>query len=186
MIEVRFHGRGGQGAVTAATILADAIFREGRFTQKIPFYGGERRGAPVSAFVRVNEKPIRRTSAIYNPDCIVVLDPAIRRSVNVEAGLKRGGVAVLNDPRSPTEVVTKAELGKLATVDATGIAVGLFGPSAIPITNTIMLGAFSAATGWVRLESLFDPVREAFPGALGEKNVTAVRMGFDRTKVRVW
>lgn len=186
MIEVRFHGRGGQGAVTAATILADAIFREGRFTQKIPFYGGERRGAPVSAFVRIDEKPIRRTSAIYTPDCIVILDPALRKTVDVEAGLKKGGVAVINDPRAPAEVETRAELGKLGTVDATGIAVELFGPSAIPITNTIMLGAFSATTGWVCLKSLLDPVRETFPGALGEKNVSAVRMGFERTKTKVW
>ena len=186
LIEIRFHGRGGQGAVTAAEILADAIFREGKYTQKIPLYGSERRGAPVTAFVRIDEKPITITSGVYSPDCIFVLDPRLPKITNVAAGLKVGGIAIMNSTRAPGEVDLGVKLSKVATVDATGVAIEVFGPTAIPITNTAMLGALSAATGWVKLDSLFDPIAERFPGQMTGRNVNAAKLGYERVKVKTF
>ena len=97
MIEIRFHGRGGQGAVTAGEILADAAFREGKWSQKIPVYGGERRGAPVMAFTRIDDKKITLNCGIEQPNCIIVLDQVLPTIVNVSRGLREGGIAVLND-----------------------------------------------------------------------------------------
>ncbi|MCK4582216.1 2-oxoacid:acceptor oxidoreductase family protein, partial [Candidatus Bathyarchaeota archaeon] len=104
MIEIRFHGMGGQGAVMGALMLAEAAFSEGKYAQKIPVYGGMRRGGDVTVFLRLDDKPIRRTSGIYEPDALVVLDPALTAHETVRKGLKEGGVAILNDTRSPAEV----------------------------------------------------------------------------------
>lgn len=184
LIEIRFHGRGGQGIVTAATILAEAIFLEGRWTQMIPHFGDERRGAPVSCFVRLNDKPIRLTSELMKPDCIVVADPMLPKVVDVEAGLKEGGVALFNDERPPEAIATNVKLSKIATVDATSVAVEIFGRTAIPITSTAMLGAFSVATGWVKLDSLLAAIRERFSGEIGQKNIRAARLGYERARVK--
>jgi len=181
--EIRFHGMGGQGAVMGALIFAEALFSEGKYAQKIPVYGGERRGGSVTVFLRIDDKPVRRTCGIYEPDCIVVLDPILSKSEDVTEGLKRGGVAVLNNAKSPKDVDLGVKLSKLATVDATGISIELFGERAIPITNTTMLGALSRTTGWVKLESLFEPIKKAFPGKIGESNVLAARLGYERVKL---
>lgn len=186
LIEIRLQGRGGQGTVTAAAILAGAFFSEGKWAQMIPHFGDERRGAPVKAHIRIDDKPIRLTSEITEPDCIVVLDSKLPAVVNVEEGLKEGGIAVFNDRRSPEEIVTKVKLSKVATVDATGIAVEIFGQTAIPITNTAMLGAICAATGWVKLDSLLTPIKEIFSGEIRDKNIKAVKMGYERVKVKCW
>ena len=184
MIEVRFHGRGGQGVVTAAHILADAIFRSQRFVQMIPIYGGERRGAPVTAFLRIDDEPIRITSQVENPDCVVVFDPLLPKMTDIEAGLKTEGVAVLNETKPPEELRLYTRLSKIATVDATDIAVEVFGRTAIPITGTVMVGAFTACTGWADPSLLLEVVRNRFPGEMGEKNVRAVKMGLEKTRVR--
>jgi len=175
MIEVRFHGRGGQGAVTAARLLAQAAFYEGKYSQAFPFFGAERRGAPVLAFARIDERPIRIRTQIYEPDCVVVLDPSLLTSVNVTSGLKKGGKAVINtkeDLRFPNAVT--------ATVDATGVAMEVLGA---PITNTAMLGAIARATGIVGLESVARAVKEYFPAKLADKNVNAVKAAYERTRV---
>jgi pyruvate ferredoxin oxidoreductase gamma subunit/2-oxoisovalerate ferredoxin oxidoreductase gamma subunit len=104
MIEIRFHGMGGQGAVMGALILAEAAFSEGRYAQKIPVYGGMRRGGDVTVFLRLDDKPVRRTCGVYEPDALVVLDPALSAHEMVRRGLKEGGMAILNDERSPGEV----------------------------------------------------------------------------------
>ena len=182
MIEIRFHGMGGQGAVMGALMLAEAAFSEGKFAQKIPMYGGTRRGGDVTVFLRLDNKPIRRTCGIYEPDAIVVLDPALSKVPAVRKGLKRGGMAVLNDERSPGEVDLGVELSKVATVDATGISTEVLGPRAIPITNTTMLGAVSRATGWVKLESLFEPIIRMFPGRIGELNIEACKRGYEAVR----
>lgn len=184
MIEIRFHGMGGQGAVMGTLILAEAAFSEGKFAQKIPVYGGMRRGGDVTVFLRLDEKPIRRTCGVYEPDALVVLDPTLTVHPAVRRGLKRGGVALLNDERSPGEVDLGVELSKVATVDATGISTEILGQRAIPITNTTMLGSIARATDWVELESLFEPIKQTFPGRIGELNVEACKRGFDR--VRIW
>jgi len=184
LFEIRFHGRGGQGAVTAALILADAAHREGKYSQKIPFYGGERRGSPVTAYVRLDERPVRITSEVYKPDCIIVLDSALIKIANVAFGLKEQGIAVLNDPRQPEKIDLGTKVAKLASVDATDIAIKIFGPAAIPITSTAMLGAFCKATGLVKLESLHEPIKENFPGYIGDRNLEAAKLGYEQTAVK--
>ncbi|WP_054840811.1 pyruvate/ketoisovalerate ferredoxin oxidoreductase subunit gamma [Thermococcus peptonophilus] len=183
MIEIRFHGRGGgQGAVTAANILAAAAFKEGKYVQAFPFFGVERRGAPVTAFTRIDDKPIRIKTQIYEPDVVVVLDPSLLDTVDVTAGLKDGGIVIVNTEKSKDEVLEKLKKkpGKLALVDATGIALEILG---LPITNTAILGAVAKATGLVKLESVQEAIKETFSGALGEKNAKAAEEAFNKTVV---
>jgi len=184
LIEIRFHGMGGQGAVVGALMLADAAYSEGKYAQKIPVYGGMRRGGDVTVFLRLDDKPIRRTSGVYEPDTIVVLDPALAKVPEVRKGLKEGGMAIVNEVAGPEEIDLGVELSKVATVDATGISTEILGQRAIPITNTTMLGAFSRVTGLVELESLFDPIMHQFPGRIGEINVEACKKGFEAVRVK--
>lgn len=183
MIEIRFHGMGGQGAVMGALMLAEAAFGEGKYAQKIPVYGGMRRGGDVTVFLRLDDKPIRRTSGIYEPDALVVLDPALTAHETVRKGLKRGGTVILNDTRKPAEVDLGVELSTVATVDATSLSTEIFGVRAIPITNTILMGAIARATDWVKLESLYEPITHAFPGRIGEINVDACKKGYEAAEV---
>jgi len=182
MIEIRFHGMGGQGAVMGALILAEAAFAQGKYAQKIPVYGGMRRGGDVTVFLRLDDKPIRRTSGIYEPDALVVLDPVLATKPAVQQGLKKGGIAIINEEKPPSDVNMGVDLGKLATVDASGVSAQLFGVRAIPITNTTMLGAIAKATDWIELESLFEPIKHTFPGRIGEINVEACKKGYEMVK----
>lgn len=182
MIEIRFHGMGGQGSVMGALMLAETAFSEGKYAQKIPVYGGMRRGGDVTVFLRLDDKPIRRTCGIYEPDALIVLDPALTRYHQVRHGLKEGGTAVLNNSRDPLEVDLGVELGKVATVDATKISADIFGVRAIPITNTILLGAIARSTDWVRLDSLLDTITHTFPGRTGEMNVMACKRGYEEVR----
>lgn len=162
MYEVRFHGRGGQGAVTAANILAIAAFKEGKDAQAFPMFGVERRGAPVQAFVRMDEKPIDVKTQIYEPDAVVVLDPTLLEVVDVTQGLKSGGIIILNTRKKPNEF----EFGgaKVFTVDATTIAVdNHLGTKTNPIVNTAVLGAYSKAVGNVGMEAIREAIRENAP-----------------------
>ena len=182
MIEIRFHGMGGQGAVMGALILAEAAFSEGKYAQKIPMYGGARRGGDVTVFLRLDDKPIRRTSGIYEPNSVIILDPTLKKQSFVRAGIKKGGTAILNDELGPKDIDLGVKLGKVATLDATGISAEVFGIRAIPIVNTPMLGAIAKATGWVRLESLTEPIRHQLPGKVGELNVKACQRGWETVK----
>ena len=166
-----------------ALMLAEAAFGEGKYAQKIPVYGGMRRGGDVTVFLRLDDKPIRRTSGIYEPDALVVLDPALTAHETVRKGLKRGGTVILNDTRKPAEVDLGVELSTVATVDATSLSTEIFGVRAIPITNTILMGAVAKATDWVKLESLYEPITHAFPGRIGELNVDACKKGYDAAEV---
>jgi len=175
LIEVRFHGRGGQGAVTGVNLLATALYFEGKFTQGIPMYGTERRGAPVVAFLRIGEKRINERDLVHEPDIVVVLDPLLGRTVPVTEGLKEDGLVIINHPRSGRE----AGLGgnfRVATVDATDIALKTLGR---PITNTAILGAFAKVTGLLSLESLEKAVQKQWTGRIGEMNLKAVRMAYE-------
>lgn len=176
MIEIRFHGRGGQGVVTAARLLAEAAFLEGKHCQAFPFFGAERRGAPVVAFARIDRKPIRTRTQIYEPNHVVVLDPTVLEAVNVTSGLKRGGVAVINAEEAPD--VLKGT--KVALVDATSIALDKLG---VPITNTAMLGALAKATRVVSLDSLITAVEKLFKEKLAVKNVAAAKAAYEMTVV---
>jgi 2-oxoisovalerate/pyruvate ferredoxin oxidoreductase gamma subunit len=173
---------GGQGAVMGALILAEAAFSEGKFAQKIPMYGGARRGGDVTVFLRLDDKPIRRTSGIYEPDSVIVLDPSLKKQSFVRTGIKEGGIAILNDELPPEEIDLGVKLGKVATIDATGISAEVFGVRSIPIVNTPMLGAIAKASGWVKLESLTEPIKHQLPGKVGELNIKACQRGWEAVK----
>ncbi len=181
MIEIRTHGRGGQGAVIASEILADAFFREGKFVQAFPVFGVERRGAPVMAFTRVSDKEIRERCQIYEPDHLIVLDSILIDTVNITMGLKEGGWIVINTNR-PVEDMKLAEKYRIATVDANSVAIehGL-GSRAAPIVNTAIIGAFAKATGLVGLEAVLDAVEEFVP-LKKESNRKATEKAFNEVK----
>ncbi len=177
MIEIRMHGRGGQGAVIAAKILASAIFKEGRFAQSFPSFGVERRGAPVLAFTRVDDKPIRLRTAIYEPDHLIILDATLIKSTNVFSGLKKGGTIVVNSS-SQIGVFNFSDEYSAAAVDAAGIAVkhGL-GTKSIPIVNTSILGAFAKLTGVVGIEAIVEAIHEGVP-IKWDENAAAAREAY--------
>jgi len=183
LIEVRFHGRGGQGVVIASLLLAKAAFREGKYVQAIPFFGAERRGAPVVAYTRISSETIYRRSGIKKPDIIVVLDPALSRTPEVFLGIKEGGLALLNANAVPKLDVIKSTSLKLALIDATSIAhkLGLV-TAGIPITNTVILGALSKASQIVNIDSVIAAIAETWSGELAEKNIRAAQMGFESVK----
>jgi 2-oxoacid:acceptor oxidoreductase gamma subunit (pyruvate/2-ketoisovalerate family)/2-oxoacid:acceptor oxidoreductase delta subunit (pyruvate/2-ketoisovalerate family) len=183
MKEIIFYARGGQGAVTAAAVLVSALAMEGKYAQAFPFFGGERRGAPVKAFLRIDEKPIMTRGQISKPDCIIVLDSKLPATMNVTDGLKQGGIAVFNTSLNPAELKLKVQLSKIGTVDANQIADSIFGSMAIPFTNFAMLGAFAAATGWVGLNSIIEASCSKFSGKTAKNNEKSTRMAYGATKV---
>lgn len=178
MKEIRFHGRGGQGAVVATRILAEAVFRQGEDVQAFPFFGVERRGAPVTAFTRIDKEKIRIRSQIYQPDYVVVLDSMLLEGVDVCQGLKPGGTVIINTHRSPRELNLPPSI-KVVTCDATAIALkyGL-GSKATPIVNTTMLGTFAKATGLVRLDSILEAIKEMIT-IRTDKNVQAAKEAYN-------
>lgn len=170
--------------MTAAEMLARAAFKEGKWVQAIPFFGAERRGAPVKAFVRLADEPILVRSQVYNPDYVIVLDPALLEIVDVTEGMKNGGIIVINTRKNPKEMNVKGY--RTATVDATGIALELqLLVAGLPILNTPMLGAFAKATEEVKLESVLEVIRQEWSGAAGEKNAKAASVAYERL-VKGW
>jgi pyruvate ferredoxin oxidoreductase gamma subunit/2-oxoisovalerate ferredoxin oxidoreductase gamma subunit len=179
MYEIRFHGRGGQGAVTAANILAAAAFKQGYDVQAFPMFGVERRGAPVTAFTRMDDKPIDIKTQIYEPDTVVVLDPTLLEVVNVAEGLPEGGYIIINSSKDPGEF--KFDNMKVSTVDATTIAVeNKLGTRTNPIVNTAILGAYSKVIGNVNMESIEAAILENAP-VKGDENVKAAQVAFEQT-----
>jgi pyruvate ferredoxin oxidoreductase gamma subunit len=174
--EIRLHGRGGQGSVTAAEIIAVAAFEDKRFSQAFPAFGVERRGAPVMAFSRIADQPIRIRSQIYEPDYVIVQDVTLLDVVNVASGLKPDGKIIINTdrPKEKLKLDTKAEI---VTIDATKIAMEILGR---PIVNTTMLGAFCGASKEISLESLNKAISERFKGELGKKNILAIKVACER------
>jgi len=177
LVEIRWHGRGGQGAVTSAELLAQAAINEGKYAQAFPSFGPERRGAPVLAFVRIDSKqPIRVRADIIQPDVVVVLDSSLVRIVDVTSGLKEDGIIVINTQKEADQI--REELGvscPLAVVNATSIARQVLG---VPIANTSMVGAVVRATGVVNLESLVEPLKDRF-GRLAERNIEAMKRAYN-------
>ena len=175
MRELRIHGRGGQGAVVASKILAAALFREGKSVQSFPAFGVERRGAPVTAFLRVSEGPILLRCEITEPDDLIVLDPTLIKAVDVSQGLKSGGSILINTDRPPEAYADLAARFRVALVDASDIArrFGL-GSKTQPIVNTAILGAFATDSGSVSLESVCQSIAEAIR-IKADRNVEAAR-----------
>src|SRR4030042_647582 len=181
MIEVRFHGRGGQGAQVASKVLAVAFFHEGFHVRSLPPFGVERRGGPVMAFLRADRSPIHLRVNIYEPDHIIILDPTLVEAVDVASGLKTGGWVLVNSSHPP-ESFERLKDFRIATVDATAIAIrnGL-GSRTNPIVNTAILGAFSRTTGLLTIDSVALAVREEIPGKK-EENAQAAREAFEEVK----
>jgi len=182
MIEIRFHGRGGQGAVLASEMLAQAAFLDGKSPQSFPFFGVERRGAPVTAYARIDDRPIRLRTSITKPDMVVVLDPGLLKSTPVADGLRPGGLVLVNSRRAPSEI--EAPPGaRRATVDASRIALahGL-GSVTMPVVNTVILGALARATGIVSLEALSTAIEKYAP-AKPTANREAAAEGYGSVRV---
>ena len=179
MKEIRLHGRGGQGASIAAEMLAAAFVLDGKYASSFPMHGFERRGAPVTAFVRVDERPIREKTQIYTPDCLMVLDPMQKGSPTVYAGLKPSGILVLNTP-GPLKEKPDDTLQLIGAIDATHIALQQLG---IPATNTCILGAFAATTRWLTLGSILSSIGQYFKGDLIQKNIRCAQKGFEEVVV---
>ena len=180
MIEVRLHGRGGQGAVTSAEMLALAAIGEGKYALAFPSFGPERRGAPVQAFVRTDDKPVRIRADIKEPDFVVVFETRLLSIVDVTSGLRDNGVVVINSKFSPQEI--RAEFGykwKIATVDATSIAQETIG---VGIVNTTMLGAVVKITDMVKLDSLDEPLNHRF-GNRAAANFEACKKAYKATVI---
>jgi pyruvate ferredoxin oxidoreductase gamma subunit len=181
LIEIRWHGRGGQGAVTSTEMLAQAAISEGKFAQAFPSFGPERRGAPVQAFNRVDSRePVRIRADITQPDVVVVLDPSLLEKVNVTSGLKKNGQVVINTRKTAKEIKKEFNIKfPVATVNATKIARETLG---VPIVNTTMLGAVIRATGVVDKKSVEKPLEKRF-GRLGERNIDAMKAAYEQVQI---
>lgn len=180
MIEIRFHGRGGQGAVTLAELLAHSAIEEGKFAQAFPSFGPERRGAPVAAYARVDTKQILHRTQIKEPDIVVVLDESLIKTQNVSSGLKQDGIIIINSHLSPDDLIEKYNFKqKVASVDALKIAFEKLG---VPITNTTMLGALVGVSKIVSLSSAISALKEKFPLAY-QKNIDAMETAYKSVKV---
>jgi len=185
LTEIRWHARGGQGAKTAATMVAEAALEEGKFSQGFPEYGPERMGAPVRGFTRISTEPIRLHCPIQAPDVIVVLDPTLLSAESVTEGIKADGAIIINTPESPAEVRKRFGIagGKVHTVDATRIAIEEIGR---PIPNTPMMGALIKVAGVMKLETIFHDIEKKFLKKLGEKgvqgNINAVKRAYEEVQ----
>ncbi|MEM2791001.1 MAG: 2-oxoacid:acceptor oxidoreductase family protein [Thermofilaceae archaeon] len=183
LYEVRWHGRGGQGVVTASDILARAAILEGKFAYHAPEFGPERRGAPVRAFTRISDEVIEQHFGIYRPDAVVVIDPTLQLNPDIVLeGVKEGALLVLNAKKVEEELLKRAKSLNLAvwTVDAYSVALEIFGR---PLYNTPMLGAFVKASGIVRLDSILEIVKDRFKEpVIAARNIEAIKKCFEGVK----
>lgn len=175
--EIRWHGRGGQGAWTASELLAKAAILEGKHVQSFPEFGPERMGAPVTAFTRISSEPIRLHCSIYDPSVVAVLDPTLMKTVKITEGLEKDGVLIVNSREESGQLKRRLNLGsqEVWTVPATEIAMKILN---VPITNTAMLGAATRAASLVDLKSIESVVRERFRKELAERNIAVVNEAF--------
>ena len=182
MIEIRIHGRGGQGAVIASKVIALAFFEQGYEVQSFPAFGVERRGAPVCAYARVDKDPIRLRSQIYEPDHVVVLDINLIDNVSVTEGLKKDGSILIN---SSLEMVKSKEIlaNRIGCVDASAIAINhKLGSPTSPIVNTSIVGAFARFTELLTIESIAKAIRQEMPSKF-EENIAAVKEAYESVSV---
>jgi pyruvate ferredoxin oxidoreductase gamma subunit len=173
--EIRLHGRGGQGVVTAAELLAEAAFEDGKYAQAFPSFGSERMGAPVQSFVRISEHKVRARNQIDKPDYLIVQDSTLIGAIDVLSGLKDDGMVLVDTAKKPEELGLKTK-AKVLTIPATEIALETLGKA---IQNTTLMGAFAGATGLISVDAIKRSVKHRFPGELGEKNAKAVQTAYD-------
>ena len=182
MIEYRIHGRGGQGSVAAAYLLAATAFHAGQMCQAFPAFGAERRGAPVTAFVRTDEQPIRLRCQVRSPHFLIVQDGTLLHDGNITAGLRPGGGMVVNSPRPSDEIAERFGC-RVLSVPATELAVSIIGR---PIPNTALLAAFLQATGLFDIRRLADALEERFSGEVLQKNLSLVEHVAGTVEPDIW
>jgi pyruvate ferredoxin oxidoreductase gamma subunit len=182
MLQIRIHGRGGQGVVTAAEMLSIAAFEQGRHAQAFPSFGSERTGAPVVSFCRIDDKPIRSREPISAPDALIIQDAHLLHQVDVFQGLKAEGYVLINSGRTiaelgVAEVAARLPKGRVITLDATEIAMAHLGR---PLPNAVLLGGFAALTGLITIEAVVHAVHDKFKGAVADRNAAAATEAYDR------
>lgn len=182
VIDIRVHGRGGQGAMTASRLLAEAALIEGKYIHAFPSFGPERMGAPIEAFTRISANKFYTKTQVYEPDAVLILDPTLVDATDVTRGLVSDGVLISNYSGLPDQLKEKLAISQqIATVDATNIALETIRR---PITNTVLLGAFIKVTkNIVRIESLIEVVQKWFSGPIAENNVKAIERSFNEVKL---
>jgi pyruvate ferredoxin oxidoreductase gamma subunit len=181
MLEIRFHGRGGQGAVTSAELMAKTAIARGKYAQAFPSFGPERRGAPVTAFLRIDDRPIRVREKVYTPDVVVVLDPTVMSVTKVDAGLKPDGLLLVNTHRTGADIKKQHGISqKIAVLDAMSIALEIL---KVPITNTVMLGLFAKVLGEATPEDVREPFLERFGPNLAARNQAAFEKAYELSKL---
>lgn len=180
MIEIRIHGRGGQGNVAAAELLSIAAFKDGKYAQAFPSFGAERIGAPVQAFVRIDDKKVRTREDVRTPDYLIVQDYFLIETVPVLEGLKPDGLILVNSDDPPEKLNIKTT-ATVETIPATEIALEIIGR---PIPNAVMIGAFCSITGLVSLGAVQEAIMGKFPGKVGENNVAALERAHEIMKKR--
>ena len=186
ILEIRWHGRGGQGAKTAAQFLAEAALEQGKYIQSFPEYGPERAGAPIRAYNRISDKKIDIHSPVQNPKVVAVIDPTLIEAIDVTEGLDDNGVLIVNTSESVDAIRKKTNFkkGKVAVCDATQISIDTLG---IPMPNTPILGALLKATGMVPVEAVEEEIKKKFLKKIGEEktnaNLKAVRRAYEEVKI---
>lgn len=180
MFQIRIHGRGGQGVVTAAEMLSIAAFRQGKYSQAFPSFGSERMGAPVMAFCRLDDKEIRLREPVLNPDALIIQDPGLLHQVNLFEGLSEHGYILINSNHSLAKLGLDSFLNDhpqehVCIVPATDLAMQYVGR---PVPNAALLGGFAALTGLIQMPSLEAAIREKFSGKIAEDNIAAARAAF--------
>lgn len=175
MFQIRIHGRGGQGVVTAAEMLSIAAFLEGKYAQAFPSFGSERMGAPVVAFCRISESEIRSREPILNPDAIIIQDRTVIEPANAFDGIVENGFVLVN---SHAEIETHLKNVHLKCIGATEIALEQVGR---PIPNAVLLGSFAALTGSIKIDSVIKAINTKFSGTIAEKNIKAAQVAYEKT-----
>ena len=180
--EIRFHSRGGLGLAVTTRIVVAAFGAEGKYGSGLPSFGVERRGSPVIGYVRLDDKPIREKSRVYHPECLVIMDPFQMDSPQTFEGLKENSTMVLDASQMP-ETPPDPNIKKIVTVDATSIALEELGDA---ITNCVMLGAFGAGTGWLKLDSILGVLDQFFRGEILKKNLKCAERGYKEIQIKTW
>ena len=181
MFQVRIHGRGGQGVVSAAEMLSIAAFEEGKHAQAVPSFGSERMGAPVVAYVRIDDEEIELREPVLEPNLLIIQDPTLFHAIDVFSGLADDGYVLINSTKSPEELgisdaTDKLPAGHVMTVSATELAMQYLKR---PTPNTVLLGAFTAMSDILKLESVFKAIEDKFPGKVGKMNIAAAQAAHD-------
>lgn len=181
MVEVRIHGRGGQGVVTASDLIAMAAFAEGRHAQAFPSFGSERTGAPVVAYCRISDREIRTREPVLNPDLLIIQDPTLLPILDVFAGLSDEGYVLINSSKRTaelglSELQARQPAGHFMTIPATDIAREYTGRT---VPNAVLLGGMAALTGLIEMQSVADAIMQRFSKSVGEKNVAAAQAAYE-------